>query len=121
MKRNFSVIREVLQDASDSETPEENERAMLTGRATPTQALVALSAIESRVAELKAMLSDIAEGMENESDDPTYEELRRGYRELRRVIRTIQPRLEEAECDCGDEGLCDKHLVEVTLANHPKL
>ena len=55
------------------------------------------------------------------SDDPTYEELRRGYRELRRVIRTIQPRLEEAECDCGDEGLCDKHLVEVTLANHPKL
>ena len=86
MKHNFSVIREVLQDASDYETPEENERAMLTGRATPTQALVALSAIESRVAELKAMLSDIAEGMENELGCGGLNPLRYPPEEIREAI-----------------------------------
>ena len=58
MKHNFSVIREVLQDARDSETPEGNERATLTGRTTPTQASAALDAIEARVAELEAALRD---------------------------------------------------------------
>ena len=53
MKHNFSVIREVLQDAADVETHADNERAMLTGRDTPNQAFVALEAIEARVAELE--------------------------------------------------------------------
>ena len=47
-------------------------------------------------------------------------ELERDRRELRRVLCTLSPRLQETECECGDDGLCDKHLVEVTLANHPK-
>lgn len=47
-------------------------------------------------------------------------ELERERGELRRVLCTLQPRLRETECECSDEGLCDKHLVEVTLANHPK-
>ena len=47
-------------------------------------------------------------------------ELERDRKELLRVLWTLVPRLIETECDCGDEGLCDKHLVEVTLANHPK-
>lgn len=64
MKHNFSAIREVLQDAGDAETPEENERAMLTGRATPMRASVALNAIESRVAELEAEAARYREALE---------------------------------------------------------
>lgn len=47
-------------------------------------------------------------------------ELEADRKELRRVICTLQPRLNETECECGDDGPCDKHLVEVTLANYPK-
>lgn len=48
-------------------------------------------------------------------------DLVREHREMRRVLATVYPRLQETECDCGDEGgPCDKHLVEITLANFPK-
>jgi hypothetical protein len=47
-------------------------------------------------------------------------DLERDRKELRRVLCTLVPRLIETECECSDDGLCDKHLVEVTLANFPK-
>jgi len=44
-------------------------------------------------------------------------ELERDRRELLRVIEAVKPTLDDLECACSDNGLCDRHLVDVTLAN----
>lgn len=46
--------------------------------------------------------------------------LTQAHRELRNTLCTVRPRLNETECECGDDGVCDKHLVSITLANCPK-
>ena len=52
MKHNFSVVREIITDALDTETHEQNDTALISGRPTPNAAFVALAAIEHHVSDV---------------------------------------------------------------------
>jgi hypothetical protein len=93
-------------------TPSNNRNSFCPGAPAPKEGNVKRRAID------QAIWDQVTK--ENMDLKGRVAELERDRRELRRVICTLSPRLQETECECSDDGFCDKHLVEVTLANYPK-
>ena len=89
--KNFSVIREVLQDMRDMETAEENEQATITGSVTPTQAQFALDAIEAELERYRAAMEKVIEfNLQHAKDmcgDATKAEAWACVRTLREALR----------------------------------